>query len=130
MTPFGLFLESVRRSRQLQQAQLADRIGVTPCYVSAIESGKKGPPSKDVIGKLVEKLELTQGEQNELLLCVEQSKKTLRLPENATTDEYLLVADLRHHLGALSIEQINIIRNALRLGSEKPNRPRIEVRSC
>ncbi len=48
MTPFGLFLESLRRSRQLQQVQLAHRLGVNPCYVSSIESGKKGPPSKQL----------------------------------------------------------------------------------
>ena len=129
MTPFGLYLESIRRSRRLHQTQLANFMGVNSCYVSAIENGKKGPPSKDVLKKLIVKLDLSDDEQSKLWRCVEQSRKTLRLPDNATTDEYLLIADLRHHIGALSTEQIDIIRKTLRLGSERASRPRIEVRS-
>jgi len=37
MTPFGLYLESLRRSCQLQQVQLADHLGVNVCYVSVME---------------------------------------------------------------------------------------------
>lgn len=129
MTPFGLFLESIRRSRQLQQVQLADRLGVNSCYVSAMEKGKKGPPSKEVLTKLISQLKLDGSEQEALWEYVDQSQKTVRVPDNATAEEYALMRDIRVHLGALSSEQITIIRNTLKLGSVIPASRRIEVRS-
>lgn len=129
MTPFGLFLESIRRSRQLQQVQLADRLGVNSCYISAIEKGKKGPPSKEVLVKLITQLTLDQLEQDALWEYVDQSQKTIRVPDNATAEEYALMRDIRVHLGALSSEQISIIRNTLKLGSAIQANHKIEVRS-
>ena len=129
MTPFGLFLESLRRSRQLQQVQLADLLSVNSCYVSAIENGKKGPPSKPVLEKLIAELSLDKKEQELLWDYVDQSKRTIRLPDNATAEEYSLMRDMRRHLGALSMEQIEIIRNTLKLGGSTTTKPRIEIRS-
>lgn len=129
MTPFGLFLESLRRNRHLQQVQLADRLGVNSCYVSAIENGKKGPPSKAVLEKIISELKLDAQEQELLWDYVDQSKRTIRLPEDATPEEYTLMRDIRRHLGALSIEQIDIIRNTLKLSGKAHTKPRIEIRS-
>ena len=129
MTPFGLFLESLRRNRQLQQVQLADIMGINSCYVSAIENGKKGPPSKRVLDRLISELALDDREQGLLWEYVDQSKRTIRLPDNATADEYALMRDIEKNLGALSIEQINIIRNTLKLGGYAKTKPRIEIRS-
>lgn len=53
MTPFGKFLEALRRDRQLQQTQLAGMVGVNACYISSIEKGKKGPPTQEVLDKLI-----------------------------------------------------------------------------
>jgi|TARA_R110001583_G_scaffold195066_1_gene368908 transcriptional regulator with XRE-family HTH domain len=129
MTPFGLFLESIRRNRHLHQVQLADRLGVNSCYVSAIENGKKGPPSKPILEKLISELNLDAQEQELLWDYVDQSQRTIRLPEDATPEEYTLMRDIRRHLGALSIEQIDIIRNTLKLSGQAQTKPRIEVRS-
>lgn len=45
MTPFGLYLESLRRSRGLRQKQLAFALGVRDGYISAMEKGWRGRPS-------------------------------------------------------------------------------------
>lgn len=129
MTPFGLFLESLRRSRQLQQVQLADRLNVNSCYVSSMENGKKAPPSKHVLMKLIEELRLDGEEQQELWDKVEQSKRTTRLPDNATLEEYALMRDLRDHLGAMSSDKVNVIRNILNMDGRPKEKPRIEIRS-
>lgn len=127
MTPFGLYLESIRRSHQLQQVQLADLLGVNACYVSSMENGKKGPPSKDVLDRLIIKLDLDSDEQEQLLYCVQRSKKSLRLPDNATCDEYLLMHDLNAHVGSLSSEQISIIRNVMALGNTGKTKSKILI---
>lgn len=129
MTPFGLYLESLRRSRQLQQVQMADLLGVNSCYISSIESGKKGPPSNQIIEKLISKLELDKDEQEILWDKVDESQRTVRLPDNATIEEYALMRDIRRHLGALSSQKIGIIRNILDLDSDRQKPPKIDIRS-
>ena len=103
-------------------------MGINSCYVSAIENGKKGPPSKGVLDRLVSELALDDREQGLLWEYVDQSKRTRRLPDNATADEYALMRDIERHLGALSKEQIEIIRNTLRLGGLSKTKSRIEIR--
>jgi transcriptional regulator with XRE-family HTH domain len=118
MTPFGKYLEALRRDRRLQQTQLADLIGVNSCYVSAIENGKKGPPAHKVLNTLIDVLELTNEEQDLFWDYVDQSQRTTRLPVNASIEEYSMMRDLRRSLGSLTNEQIAIIRNILKIGNE------------
>ncbi|MCO7226631.1 helix-turn-helix domain-containing protein [Pleionea sp. CnH1-48] len=128
MTPFGQYLEALRRSRNLQQTQLADLLGVHSCYVSAIENGKKGPPTKKVLDNLIISLRLDESEQVLLWDYVDQSQRTTRLPDHATADEYSMMRDLRQCLGSLSSEQITIIRNALKLGNKKRLKQGLDLR--
>ncbi|NVJ47879.1 MAG: helix-turn-helix domain-containing protein [Cytophagia bacterium] len=114
MTPFGLFLESIRRDRKLQQVQLADLLGVNSGYISVMESGKKGPPSKMVLTNLIEQLELNDEEQSLLWDSIEKSQRTIRIPESASLDEFALVSELRQRLGMLTKDQVDAIRSILR----------------
>ncbi|RQM53462.1 XRE family transcriptional regulator [Aeromonas caviae] len=74
MTPFGIYLENLRRSRRIQQKQLADLMGINPCYVSTLERGRKGPPSAEVLNRLIKNLNLSRDEQEGLWRSVELSE--------------------------------------------------------
>jgi len=115
MTPFSLFLENARRSRGLQQKQLAHDIGINPCYISALEKGRKDPPSKKVLEKLIVVLELDDEEQTALWESVAQSESTFRLPDNMSLGEYKVVYELRKKLGSLSDGEVKILLSALAL---------------
>lgn len=117
MTPFGTYLEHLRRSRRMQQKQLADLMGINPCYVSTLERGRKGPPSTAVLKRLIKNLNLSRGEQEGLWHSVELSEMTFRLPDGMSQDEFEMVHDLKSHLGTLSGDQVLIIRKVLGLGS-------------
>lgn len=116
MTPFGIYLENLRRSRRIQQKQLADLMGINPCYVSTLERGRKGPPSAEVLNRLIKNLNLSRDEQEGLWRSVELSEMTFRLPEGMSQDEFEMVHDLRNHLGTLNEDQVLIIRKVLGLG--------------
>ncbi|BCO11650.1 helix-turn-helix transcriptional regulator [Aeromonas veronii] len=116
MTPFGLYLENLRRSRRIQQKQLADLMGINPCYVSTLERGRKGPPSAEVLNRLIKNLNLSRDEQEGLWRAAELSEMTFRLPEGMSQDEFEMVHDLRNHLGTLNEDQVLIIRKVLGLG--------------
>lgn len=119
MTPFGNTLSKLRRSRKLQQRQLAESIGVQPCYISAIEGGKKGPPSKPVLQKLFDSLKLTSEEVQILQSTIEPSEKNFRLPDSASLEERAFLWELRQRIGSLSSEELIIMTNTLRLGGSK-----------
>ncbi len=64
----------------MQQKALADLMGINPCYVSTLESGRKGSPSTAVLKRLIKSLNLSRGEQERLWLSAELSEITFRLP--------------------------------------------------
>ncbi|WP_428831434.1 helix-turn-helix domain-containing protein [Aeromonas veronii] len=117
MTPFGTYLEILRRSRRIQQKQLADLMGINPCYVSALERGRKGPPSTEILERLVKNMGLSRDEEEMLWHSVDLSEMTFRLPEGMSQDEFEMVHDLRRHLGRLNEDQVLIIRKVLGLGA-------------
>lgn len=117
MTPFGNALSHLRRSRKLLQRELAVLVGIKPCYISAMENGKKGPPSPLIFNNIVNSLNLSLEEENKLEKTLEQSEKVIRLPDTTSLDEYHFIWELRQRLGSLSREELAIMINALRLGS-------------
>lgn len=118
MTPFGEYLEHLRRSRSLQQKQMADIMGINPCYVSALEKGRRRAPSKQVITRIVEHLRLNQEEQAALWYSVEISEPQLRLPNTMSKAEFEFVHKLRNSLGNLSHSQLVIMGETLDWGNQ------------
>ena len=46
MTPFGLRLREMRAAKGAQLKDMAAALGVSPAYLSALEHGKRGRPSR------------------------------------------------------------------------------------
>lgn len=119
MTPFGVFIERLRRSRGLQQQQLATMIGINGCYLSNIENGRKGPPSMEVISALIKVLELSPHEANELNTRQRQSKQKREMPRDAGLHEYELVEQLWQRLGTLSVAETEALTKVLLLKNDQ-----------
>ncbi len=49
MTPFGEQLRALRQARGQTAKQLAAALGVTPAYLSALEHGHRGRPSRRLV---------------------------------------------------------------------------------
>jgi len=60
MTPFGAYLEKLRKSRKLGQKELAYEVGVNASYISSLETGRKTPPQQNILNKLIQILKLTK----------------------------------------------------------------------
>jgi transcriptional regulator with XRE-family HTH domain len=116
MTPFGNALSEFRRSRKLQQRELAEQTDVIPSYISALESGAKGPPSEQVLQKIYTALNLSCEEIQKLEATIAPSKRNLKLPVSASLEEYNFFWKLRQRIGSLSNEELAIMTNALSLG--------------
>lgn len=121
MNPFAEYLERLRRSRNLQQKQLADIMGINPCYVSAMEKGRKRAPADEVINRIIVRLKLSEEEQAALWHAVEISEPQFKLPNTMSKAEFEFVHKLRNSLGHLSHSQLVIMGEALDLGNQMRN---------
>lgn len=66
MTPFGQKLRELRANQDLTQQQLAQQIGVTPAYLSALEHGHRGRPSFYLVQRIIGVLGVIWDEAEEL----------------------------------------------------------------
>ena len=53
MTPFGAKIRELRKQRKVSMKDMADAIGVTPAYLSALEHGHRGLPSWYLVQRII-----------------------------------------------------------------------------
>lgn len=53
MTPFGERLRKLRRERGVSQKEMAEAIGVSAAYLSALEHGHRGMPNWAMVQKII-----------------------------------------------------------------------------
>ena len=116
MTPFGQYLEKLRRSRNLNQKQLAAELGINSCYVSFMEIGRKGPASEPILKKLITVLDLDEEEQKLLWIYVEYSRPSFKIPKETGVSEYTFINELWDRLGSLTDDQVEAMKLVLKIG--------------
>ncbi len=53
MTPFGEKIRALRQARNITLKQMADAVGVSSAYLSALEHGKRGRPSWYLVQRII-----------------------------------------------------------------------------
>lgn len=66
MTPFGERLRQLRIERGVTQKQMAEAIGISAAYLSALEHGRRGAPSWVLVQKVVGYFNVIWDEAEEL----------------------------------------------------------------
>ena len=67
MTPFGVKLRQIRAERGMSLKQMAEGLGVSPAYLSALEHGRRGRPAHPMVVALCAQLNIIWDEADELL---------------------------------------------------------------
>ena len=107
MTPFGQRVRELRVQRGVTQAQMAEVLGVTPAYLSALEHGKRGRPTFTLIQGVIHVLGVIWDEADELVRLADLSHPrvvvdTAGLEPNAT----LLANRLAREIGVLEADAL------------------------
>jgi len=84
MTPFGLFMRKLRLEQGLLLKDMADSMGVSSAYLSALEHGKKGTPKPEFVSALEAKLKLSVAQKAELRDAVRNSATQVAIPSKVT----------------------------------------------
>jgi transcriptional regulator with XRE-family HTH domain len=66
MTPFGARLRELREERGMTMTSMAEAIGVSPAYLSALEHGKRGRPTWGLLQRIIGHLNIIWDEAEEL----------------------------------------------------------------
>lgn len=66
MTPFGARLREIREARGMTLKSMAAAIGVSPAYLSALEHGRRGRPTFDLLQRIIGHLNIIWDEAEEL----------------------------------------------------------------
>lgn len=110
MTPFGAAVRKIRKERGITQKAMARALGVSPAYLSALESGKRGKPGFDFLQRVAGYLHIIWDEADDLFRVAAISHPrvvvdTSGLPPEYTAFANRLSTDIRE-LGPETIRQM------------------------
>ena len=66
MTPFGKRLRELRAERNITQKEMAAALRVSPAYLSALEHGRRGQPTWDMLQRIITFLNIIWDDAEEL----------------------------------------------------------------
>ena len=93
MTPFGQRVRALREARGMTLAQMADGLGVSPAYLSALEHGKRGRPTFTLIQGTIHLLGVIWDEADELVRLADLSHPRVTIDTAGLDPEATLLAN-------------------------------------
>jgi transcriptional regulator with XRE-family HTH domain len=93
VTPFGEALRQLRAKKGVTQRQLAEAIGVTPAYLSALEHGKRGRPTFELLQRITGYFNIIWDEAEELFQVAEASRPKVVLDTTGLAPAYTAFAN-------------------------------------
>lgn len=107
MTPFGQRVRALREARGMSLAQMAEGLGVSPAYLSALEHGKRGRPTFTLIQGAIHLLGVIWDEADELVRLADLSHPRVVIDTAGLDPEATLFANrLAREIGLLEGEDL------------------------
>lgn len=115
MTPFGIRLRQLREERGVTQKDMAEAIRVSAAYLSALEHGKRGQPTWDLLQRIIGYFNIIWDEAEELQELAMLSHPRVTIDSAGLSPEATELANLMaSHIRFLDQEMIEKIAGILR----------------
>lgn len=102
MTPFGARLREIREARGMTLKSMAAAIGVSPAYLSALEHGRRGRPTWDLLQRIIGHLNIIWDEAEELERLADLSHPRIVIDTEGLTPKATELANrLAERIGSL-----------------------------
>jgi transcriptional regulator with XRE-family HTH domain len=88
LTPFGEAVRKLRLRKGVSQKQMAAALNVTPAYLSALEHGKRGLPTFDLLQRIAGYFNIIWDEAEELFLLARFSDPRVVVDTSGLSPEY------------------------------------------
>ena len=115
LSPFSRLLSELRRRHGLLQKDLAELVGIEQTYLSALETGIKGPPTPDFVARLQKALNLDANAIKALEEAVDNSQRKMSLSADAPEEVFEVFNEFRRQLDTIHPSQLQLFRMALAL---------------
>jgi transcriptional regulator with XRE-family HTH domain len=107
VTPFGQRVRALREARGMSLAQMAEGLGVSPAYLSALEHGKRGRPTFTLIQGAIHLLGVIWDEADELVRLADLSHPRVVVDTAGLEPEATLLANrLSREIDLLEVEDL------------------------
>jgi transcriptional regulator with XRE-family HTH domain len=114
LTDLGKALRKLRISKEVMMQDMADAMGCSVSFLSAIETGSK-PMPMDKLEKIIERYDVRGAEAMELRRLAAEGKQVVQLrPETAKTRE--VANAFARRVGELKQSELDAIMSILRKG--------------
>lgn len=99
----------------IRQTELAKLIGYEQTYLSALETGQKGPPTPEFVDSLIAALNLSTEETELLKDALDASQTKLIIDSDMPESVFWMLRELRKRVAKLKPVQIRLIYELLTL---------------
>lgn len=107
MTPFGKRLRQLRSDKGVTQKQMADSLGVSPAYLSALEHGRRGAANWGLVQKIIGYFNVIWDDAEELQRLAESSHPRVTVDTAGLSPEATHLANLlARNIDGLTDDQI------------------------
>ena len=107
MTPFGQRVRALREARGMSLARMAEGLGVSPAYLSALEHGKRGRPTFALIQGTIHLLGVIWDEADELVRLADLSHPRVVVDTAGLDAEATLLANrLAREIASLDPDEL------------------------
>jgi transcriptional regulator with XRE-family HTH domain len=114
MTPFGKKLRELRASRGISLKAMAEGVGVSAAYLSALEHGHRGSPAWYLVQRIIAYFNVIWDEAEELERLAQMSHPRVTLDTSGLSPEATEFAHrLSRTLRGLSVPEIGALHSAL-----------------
>lgn len=125
MTPFGLRLRELRDKRGVSQKDMAAAIRVSAAYLSALEHGRRGQPTWDLLQRIIGYFNIIWDEAEELQNLAMLSHPRVTIDTAGLSPEATELANLlANHIRILDKDMVEDLSAMLRQAPKKRNNSR------
>jgi transcriptional regulator with XRE-family HTH domain len=121
MTPLGETLRLLRDRKGVSQKEMAAGIGVSPAYLSALEHGRRGAPSFDLLQRIAGYFNIIWDEVDDLFRVAGHSDPRVTVDTAGLSPRHTLLANLlARDIGTLPESAVEKMLEILRDTAERP----------
>ncbi len=110
MTPFGERLRQLRAERGITLKEMAEAIGVSAAYLSALEHGKRGRPGWHLLQRIIAYLNIIWDDAEELIELARLSHPRVVIDTSGLSPQATHLANLlARHVRDLDTETLSLL---------------------
>lgn len=114
MTPFGQKIRELRAEKNLSQKKMAQDLGISSAYLSALEHGHRGPPTWAMVQRVISYFSLIWDDAEEIEQLARLSHPRITIDASGLSSEAVIMVNrLSRKIRSLTQEDVQAISDLI-----------------